>query len=242
MDATTTLNLPPAGIEMLTAKKALNRLLQLKPAFALNHAGAPQRPALESYIGQQFHRAYGATVSEFMPALSSMQCRGRISAVAGVRSARDHRLFVERYLDEPVEVMLSRLARSRIHRPNIVEIGNLSATHRGATLLFFIIQIAMLHEAGFEWGVFTATDQVEKIIGKLNFNTLDLGPADPARLGPCATGWGTYYDTRPTVLAVDIAATMNSLRQSPLPAAVMMMFKSTIAELAGSMKTCSMAA
>ena len=140
MDVSAALNLQPAGLDIPVAKKALNRLLQLKPAFSLNHTWSPQRPALETYISQQFHSAHGATITEFLPALSSMQCQGRFSAVAGVRSARDSDLFVERYLDEPVDVMLSRLSRSSVCRPNIVEIGNLSATHRGATLLFFIIR------------------------------------------------------------------------------------------------------
>jgi len=237
MNATTLLRLQPAGFELPAAKTALNRLLQLKPSFSLDHAFSPQRPALEAYIGQQFASAYGATITEFLPVLSSMCCQGRISAVAGIRTARKNDLFIEQYLDEPIETMLSRLCQTSVNRPHIVEIGNLSATHRGATLLFFITQIAMLYEAGFQWGVFTATAQVKNIIGKLNFMTLDLGPADPTQLEHRATGWGNYYDSRPTVLAVNITMTMASLRQSPLPAAVIVLFESTIIEFSRSMRT-----
>jgi len=236
MDAATKLRLQPAGLDIPAAKKALNRLLRLKPAFSLNHPYSPQRPALEAYIGQQFESTYGATITEFLPTLSSMECQGRISAVAGFRRAQENGLFIERYLDEPLEVTLSRLSQTSVSRSDIVEIGNLSATHRGATLLFFVVQIAMLHEAGVKWNVFAATNQVETIISKLNFVSLNLGPADPARLGDDASNWGSYYDTQPTILATDITATMANLRQSPLTAAVLVLFKDTITELARSMR------
>jgi len=237
MDATTTLHLQPAALEIPAAKKALNRLLRLKPAFSLNNPYSPQRPALETYIGQQFSDTYGATITEFLPLLSSMECNGNISAVAGIRPARQTDLFVEQYLDAPIEVILSQLNQTSIDRSSIVEIGNLSATHRGATLLFFVVQIAMLHEAGIKWDVFAATNQVETIMSKLNFVSLDLGPADPSRLGDDASSWGSYYETQPTILATDITATMDNLRQSPLTAAVLVLFKDTITELAQSLRT-----
>jgi hypothetical protein len=236
MEATTTLSLQPAGLEIPAAKKALNRLLRLKPAFSFNNPYSPQRPALETYIGQQFASTYDAKITEFLPILSSMECHGNISAVAGIRPARETDLFIEQYLDAPIEVILSQLNQTSIDRSSIVEIGNLSATHRGATLLFFVVQIAMLHEAGIKWDVFAATNQVETIMSKLNFVSLELGPADPARLGDDAKNWGSYYDTQPTILATDITATMENLRQSPLTAAVLMLFKDTITQLAQSLR------
>lgn len=237
MDATTTISLQPSALEIPAANKALSRLLRLKPAFSLNNPYSPQRPALETYIGQQFSNTYGATITEFLPLLSSMECNGNISAVAGIRPAQNTELFVERYLDAPIEVILSQLNQTRIDRSSIVEIGNLSATHRGATLLFFVVQIAMLHEAGIKWDVFAATHQVATIMSKLNFISLELGPADPACLGDDASNWGSYYDTQPTILATDIAATMENLRQSPLTAAVLVLFKDTITQLAQSLRS-----
>lgn len=240
MDAAATLLLPAQGIEFPSATKALSRLLRLKPTFSTHDVHSPQRPALEAYIGQQFDRAHDATVTEFLPTLISMQCQGRISAVSGIRAARDGDLFAERYIDAPIEQTLSLRSNSRVQRPMICEIGNLSATHRGATLLFFVLQAAILHQAGFEWAVFAATDQVEKIVTKLDVVTVDLGAADPERLGHDAAQWGQYYDTRPTLLAVNAAPTMARLRRSPLPAAVIALFSDTIAELAHSLKTAAL--
>ena len=217
-----------------TARNALNRLLWPKPFFALHNVYSPQRPALEAYIAQQFDRAYGATVTEFLPELFAMQCQGRFSAAAGIRPAHHGDLFAEKYLDAPVEQVLGEFSPTIVSRADIVEIGNLVSTHRGACQLFFTLHATMLHEAGFKWIVFAATDQVEKIINKLNFVTSNLGAADPARLGKDATRWGRYYDTNPTLLAADVPATVAKLRQSPLTAAVITFFSDTISELAQS--------
>jgi len=234
MDSSVAILRQSAARQVPAARRALNRLLRLKPSFALHPIHSPQRPQLEAYIQHQFAQAYGARVTEFLPTLSSMQCQGRISAVAGIRVAYGRDLFVERYLDQPVEQILSHPGPTRVARSDIVEIGNLAATHRGATLLFFVFQAAMLYEAGFKWAVYTATEKAARIADRFTAATLDLGPADPARLGGEAACWGRYYDDLPAVHAVNIASVVASLRQSPLPAAAMAMFSDTIGELAQS--------
>ena len=236
MQATPALRLHTGQPRLPSAKNALNRLLRPKPFFALHNIHSPQRRALETYVAQQFDCAYGATITEFLPELVSMQCQGRFSAVAGIRPALDGDLFIEQYLDEPVERELSRLLQTVVSRSDIVEIGNLVSTHRGACQLFFTLHATVLHEAGFKWATFAATDQVQKIVDKLNFVTVDLGVADPACLGEDVTRWGQYYDTSPTVRAADLAATVARFRQSPLTAAVITLFSDTIAELARSIK------
>jgi len=236
MEVTAALPLPNDSISFPPASRALQRLLRLKPVFAIHGARSEWRPALEAYVGQQFERAYGAKISEFLPDLISMQCNDHFSAVAGIRAARDGRLFVEQYIDDPIEQRLSRVTGTPVRRSAVVEIGNLSATHRGATLLFFVLQAAVLHAAGYEWAVFCATGQVGKITSKLNIAMHELAAADPARLGPAADSWGRYYDTRPTVIAADVQATYDSLIRSPLPAAAIAFFGETITELARSLK------
>ena len=236
MQATPALRLHTGQPRLPSAKNALNRLLRPKPFFALHNIHSPQRRALETYVAQQFDCAYGATITEFLPELVSMQCQGRFSAVAGIRPALDGDLFVEKYLDEPLERTLGRLSSTSVSRSDIVEIGNLVSTHRGACQLFFMLHATVLCEAGFKWAVFAATDQVEKIINKLNFVTFDLGAADPARLGEDAARWGRYYDTGPAVRAADLAATVSQFRQSPLSAAAITFFSDTIAELARSIR------
>jgi hypothetical protein len=237
MQATSTLQLYVGDPSRHTTGKTLARLLQPKPLFATHLVQSPQRPALETYIAGQFERVYGARINEFMPLLVSMQCQGRFRAAAGIRDARDADLFVEQYLSEPVEKLLGALSTTAVLRSDIVEVGNLVSTHRGVSQLFFAVQAKVLQEAGFNWAVFAATRQVEKIINKLQFVTFRLGTADPACLGADAARWGSYYDTCPTVLAADISATVDTLRQSPLSAAVLALFAETITGLARSIRT-----
>lgn len=237
MQAISTLQLHAGYPGRHTTGKTLARLLQPKPLFATHLVQSPQRPALEAYIARQFERVYSAKINEFMPLLVSMQCQGCFRAAAGMRDALDADLFVEQYLNEPVEKLLGGLSPTAVPRSDIVEIGNLVSTHRGVSQLFFAIQAKALQEAGFKWAVFAATHQVEKIINKLQFVTFRLGAADPACLGENAAKWGSYYDTSPTVFAADISATVDTLRQSPLSAAVLALFEETITGLARSIRT-----
>lgn len=234
MEASLAVSLQNDGLRLPAVGTALNRLLTPKPIFSLHDVDSPQRAELEAYITRQFGCAYGATITEYLPQLFSMRCQGRVSAVAGIRVAAKGELFVERYLDDPVEQVLNRFSQTFVVRQNVVEIGNLVATHRGVSQLFLILHATVLYEAGIKWAVFSATDGVAAIIDKLNFVTVNLGLADPECLGEDADQWGRYYDTRPTVLAADIVATVAGFRQSPLPAAVIRIFGGTITELAQS--------
>jgi hypothetical protein len=236
MNASATLPLQIDRLSSPPVSKALNRLLRLKPSFSLHNDYSSQRRQLEAYIGQQFEETYGATITEFLPEFLGMQCEHRISAVAGIRPAIGRNLFVEQYIDTPIELAINQFTPSPIQRSEIAEIGNLSAMHRGATILFFIVFAAIMHEAGFKWAVFTATEQLEAIIKKLNFITHDLAVANPRRLGDDASRWGTYYDTSPAVCVGDISATVEKLRQSPLPATVLAIFNDTITDLAQALK------
>jgi len=212
--------------------KALGRLLCSAPAFELHGPDAPDRTALEAYIAAQFALVYDARVSEYLPLLLSMQCQNRYSAVAGLRRASTGRLFVEQYLDEPIEQALSARVDQPTARADIVEIGNLVATHRGACQMLFVLMAAMTHRAGVGWAVFSATRQVRRLIAKLDFAAVPLGPADPPRLGDATPLWGRYYDTKPELVVIDVATSIGRLEQSTLPAAVLALYRNRIDQLA----------
>jgi len=55
-------------------------------------------------------------------------------------------------------------------------------------------------KAGFEWMVFTVTDEVERLIRRLDFNPQYLAMADPSRLKDQQKQWGHYYDCKPKVM------------------------------------------
>ena len=69
-----------------------------------------------------------------------------------------------------------------------------------------------LHRAGFEWVVFTATQQLIGIFTKLGLPLLALSVADATRLGDAANDWGSYYETQPIVVTGPIRLAIERMR------------------------------
>jgi hypothetical protein len=155
----------------------------------------------KSFIADVFQRRYGAEVTAFAPNLMLLEQHERIIAAAGWRPADTEALFLERYLDIPVEQAVARLAGQPVQRERIVEVGNLAAEKPGATIHLVRTLAAHLHQLGYEWVVSTVTTELAGIFARLGLPPLALAPADPARLGAGAAAWGRYYDTAPVVVA-----------------------------------------
>jgi hypothetical protein len=65
---------------------------------------------------------------------------------------------------------------------------------------------AHLRSAGVEWAAFTGTTALRNCFRRLAIDLKELAPADGTRLGGVALAkWGTYYETRPRVVAARIA-------------------------------------
>jgi hypothetical protein len=167
------------------------------------HVGADsaRRTETESFIRAVFARHYGADVSAFAPNLMLLEQAGRTIAATGWRGAGAESLFLERYLDTPIEAALARLAGHPVRRERIVEVGNLAAEKHGSSLHVILGLGEYLDRQGYEWVVFTATRELVGIFARLGLPLLALASADPARLGAEARAWGSYYDTAPIVVA-----------------------------------------
>jgi len=64
----------------------------------------PERAGLETYVRTAFNRSHDADVSTFMPTLLAFRDgAGSLRGVLGIRSAADAPLYLENYLDRPVE-------------------------------------------------------------------------------------------------------------------------------------------
>jgi len=124
-----------------------------------------------------------------------------IIAATGWRPASSETLFLERYLDMPIEQAMAELADQPVQRERIAEVGNLAGEKPGSSLQVVVELSAHLNRLGYEWVVFTATSELIRIFTRLGLPLLALAPADPARLGDEAAGWGSYYDNNPIVVA-----------------------------------------
>ena len=176
-----------------------------------------RRRAFEAYIQQRFRKAHGADIRHFMPELFGLNnASGELCAVAGVRLANTEELFLERYLDEPIDPLISAAANQTVDRTGIVEVGNLAASDTGSARLSIIAITYLLAMGGLEWVAFTGNIGLVNSFHRLGLKPVTLCAADPARLGDDRHSWGSYYDSKPWVHVGNIRAGFIHLRNMGL--------------------------
>lgn len=172
----------------------------------LAYPGSTRRAALEQFIRQRFEQQHGARIRHFMPCLFGLENQaGQLLGAVGVRSGGSGALFLERYLDEPIKSAIgARLGHTEPSRGELVEVGNLAADSPGAARLLIVALTDLLVALGFRWVTFTGTPTLLNSFQRLGLAPIALGEADPARMGEELADWGSYYDSRPLVMAGDI--------------------------------------
>lgn len=170
--------------------------------FEIHPDSDPRRPEVEEFIRQVYARRFGARITHFAPVLVSLRDRaGTLVAAAGYRHAAQGPLFLERYLDAPVERVLARHAHLQPQRADIVEVGHLAAGRAGEGRRLIYLLGPHLAEHGFQWVVGTLTKELRQLFVRIGVTPLELGQAHSAALGPDAVHWGSYYEHGPLVLA-----------------------------------------
>lgn len=179
---------------------------------AIHQRGNGGREELERYIHDVFAHGYGAEIKYFLPQLMSL-CdeQGELLAALGIRDGNSEPLFLEIYLDEPVEQRLATVAGIAVQRDGIVEIGNLASSRSGAARWLFLALAAYLHGRGTQWAIYTAAPFLKNTFLKLGFNLHILASADKTRLGDDAGDWGSYYDAAPEVMAVEVSQAFHAV-------------------------------
>lgn len=167
--------------------------------LSLYSACHPLRPGLEDYIAQRYARRHQAAISNYLPHLLALKNGRRTVAALGLNSALKQTLFLEAYLDKPVEQAISQQLCIPVDRARVVEIGNLAATQRTASTLLFTLLSALLDQAGYRWIVFTATPYVQALVISMGFSLQAISEAKAERIN-AASKWGTYYDAHPQVM------------------------------------------
>ncbi len=183
-------------------------LAELRQAMTLRRVpvGHPDRPAVERFIHGVFRHSYGADIRCFYPQLLAFSDQAHLRAAVGYRCGLTRPLFAEQYLDAPAERAIRAVCGEPVERARIVEVGNLALASPGQARWLIAAVTLYLHAAGYRWVLFTAVRPLINAFQRLGLNPLPLAPADPARLGDAARGWGSYYAGGPLVCAGDIAA------------------------------------
>ncbi|MCU0756267.1 MAG: thermostable hemolysin [Xanthomonadales bacterium] len=165
-------------------------------------AGHALRARTEAFIRARYAEAYGAEVPRFLPLLYALQDReGQILAAAGLGLAADGPLYLEQYLDAPIETVLAQREGRPVARNGVAEIGHLCGLLAGTGRRLFPQIAADLLRRGQHHAVFTATHGLRTLFHRLGIDPAPLAPASPARLDPAAAAaWGRYYAADPWVI------------------------------------------
>ena len=170
------------------------------------NANMPFRVQLEQVVKASFARAYGANIKQFMPVLCQLSIAAD-SCTLGLRAATQS-LFIEQYLPEPIEYFVD------VPREDIYELGNLCSTNRKATLAHFVLMNEALYQIGAKRLVFCATAKVRALLKMLGVNCTEIALANSQALDNPAD-WGTYYENKPTLCVVDLAAAHDCVINTP---------------------------
>ena len=188
----------PNSVGNELSARALGRSLRLGEALA----GSPERPELEAFVREAFWRKHDASVATFMPTLLSFRDgTGDLRGVIGVRGAARTTLYLEQYLQQPVEVAIAAAAGRPVQRGQVVEVGNLAGRNCRAAMRMVASLPSYLLSRDYQWIVFTATSAVRGILESFGAPLVELARADGSRVAGSGDQWGRYYDNDPRVLA-----------------------------------------
>jgi len=201
-------------------------------SFVLALPADLNRNEYERFIAQRFNEAFGASIIEFFPLLLACRDTDAVTSVVGLRPGDQRPLFLEQYLDSSLETAIGNATGRKVDRLQLMEIGNLASAGKTGSQLLFILLTAMLAEAGFEWVVFTATEQIRLLLQRLRFEPVTLCEADPDRLVNKNQVWGSYYQSHPKVQAGNVSEAVEILHCNPYSAALLKKHKEEIRQLA----------
>ena len=160
-------------------RPACRRPLGSSLRLAAAESGSSERAELESFVGDAFVRKHDATVTSFMPTLLSFRDpAGALRGVVGLRGAGDQPLYLEQYLDQPVESAIASACAARSRR-EVVEVGNLAGANCRTAVRMVALLPAHLLAHHYQWIVFTATSAVREILLGFGAPLIELARAEP---------------------------------------------------------------
>lgn len=194
--------------------------------------GSPGRRSVENYIADKYHRVHGADLKEFLPVLVSIYQDDVPAGAFGLRPGHYRPMFLEQYLDSPIEQQVASISRRPVDRCSLMEVGNLVASRNGYGSVLLITVAMSLAEAGYEWMVFTVTEQLERMMKRLCFTPHYLASANPDRLTSDKAIWGTYYENNPKVMVGSLKEVVAIVRNNSKLQLIAQQYQSQILEIA----------
>ncbi len=186
--------LPPVSLAgMLASSKQGTSVAVTRPGDALYAA---------AWVFTQAHyrRRLDCALTEGYPEIVVMRESGVITAVAGIRAASASTLFLEQYLDAPVERVVSLVRGKTIARSQIVELGSFTALDRARALALMNELPALLADRQFTYLVCTANRSIRLCLRIQGIHARVIASASEDLLMKQDENWGKYYQHDPLVL------------------------------------------
>ncbi|GAA0318157.1 thermostable hemolysin [Sphingomonas oligophenolica] len=169
--------------------------------LAINKENIPMREdGIKRFVSERFQARLAARPDPHFASWRAVSVAGgALGATLGYRGATEDRLFLEAYLDAPIEAVASRALQREIGRARIVEIGCLAAISPLALVRLWA-ETAVEFADRYDVAVATLSASLRRLITRAGVPIVELAPADPTRIAE-PERWGSYYDDAPMVCA-----------------------------------------
>ncbi len=195
----------------------------------------PARGQAERFIADKYRRIYNAELQHFLPIIIRISQADATVGAFGLRPGHYRPMFLEQYLDAPIEHQVAELSRQPVDRSSLAEVGNLVVSRNGYGPLLLVTLAMSLARAGYQWMVFTVTEQVERLLKRLGFNPQQLVLADPDRLSADKCSWGTYYANKPRVMVGNISRAETIIGMNPKLCSLALQYQNQCREIASAL-------
>lgn len=174
----------------------------------------PQRAEVEGFIKGIFKYHHQAQVTSFLPNLFSVfNEQGQTQTALGIKGASQGSLYLEHYLDEPIEKLVGNTLGETVKRSEVVEIGNLASQNSASCKALFAHITQYLQEQDVKWITCTGTATLRVVFKRLGIKALPIHEADQNRLGDEQYSWGNYYQNDPQVMLINVLETNQHFKQ-----------------------------
>lgn len=203
---------PPGG-SVVASPRPAGLTVSHRPAdLSVVRREDADRRDLERYVHRRYQEIHGADICDFMPDLFALRGNGHeLLGVLGFRPAGEGPLFLEAYLDSPIETVLKHRLGTEPKRSVIVEVGNLASSAPGGARWLISLSTALFMGMGLRWAVLTATPALLNSFVKLGITFVPLAAAAKERVANAGRHWGNYYDVDPLVVASDVSQAFHTL-------------------------------
>jgi hypothetical protein len=160
---------------------------------------------IKSLISDIFYRSYKAVIKVGFPNLLAVVGTDKtIYAAVGFRDAGVGELFLEQYLDDKIENIVSKIAGEDILRSEIVEIGSLASQKKGMAKFLYIAIASYLNSQKYRYVVATGTEFLQQYFKKAGLKPVIIADAKRELLKDQSVDWGNYYDSNPKVMVLNV--------------------------------------